>query len=106
MFPGSVEYVVAPFWSHIDSQWRGEVHYEVYNRAVSVESDAVMDTVSAFISSSQDKFTAEWMLVATWDKVYPFPDDCECTNGPTLYECQCTSNEVSVRTFSLIKMTT
>ena len=67
-------YLVAPYWSNIDTRLDGQVNYEVYVMGESVISNDYLGRVSTFINSEQDPaFTGNWMIVVTWDGVHPFP---------------------------------
>ena len=67
-------YLIAPFWSNIDTRLDGQVNYEVYVAGESSLSDNYLGQVSSLINSEQDpSFVGNWMVVATWDGVHPFP---------------------------------
>ena len=67
-------YIVAPFWSDIDTRLKGRVHYQSYASGDSVASDDRLQIVSQFISSEMGvEFNGSWMLLATWEDVHPFP---------------------------------
>ena len=67
-------YLVAPFWSNIDTRLDGRVNYEVHVTGESSLSDNFLGRVSAFIDAEQDPgFVGNWMIVATWNGVHPFP---------------------------------
>ena len=67
-------YLVAPYWSNIDTRLDGQVNYEVHVAGESSISDSYLGRVSAFIDAELDTgFVGNWMVVATWDGVHPFP---------------------------------
>ena len=67
-------YLVAPYWSDIDTRRSGTVHYEYYNRGNSTASDQQLDMVRDFIRKERDpSFEGEWMLLAAWENVHPYP---------------------------------
>ena len=63
-------YLVAPFWTDIDtSSGGGQIFYEVFDGAVS-SSTTNLNLVSVFVSQVMDTdFAGSWMLVAEWSKV-------------------------------------
>ena len=68
-------YIVAPFWSDIDTRLNGSVRWQVYSPDIDGE-DVLISRVEEFINIElgQDSITnANWMLVATWVGVHPFP---------------------------------
>ncbi len=68
-------YIVAPFWSDIDTRLNGSVRWQVYSPD-SDDEDVLISRVEEFINIElgQDSITnANWMLVATWVGVHPFP---------------------------------
>ncbi|XP_003384557.1 PREDICTED: mucin-like protein [Amphimedon queenslandica] len=68
---GSVKrrYVVAPYWSDNDIRDEGDVCYEVHN-----EDSNLMRSISEFISyKSGSAFRGNWMLLAEWSDVHPYP---------------------------------
>ena len=66
--------LVAPFWSNIDTRLDGHVNYEVLVMGESSQSDDYLERVSNLINSEEDSdFVGNWMIVATWDGVHPFP---------------------------------
>ena len=67
-------YLVAPYWSDIDTRLDGQVNYEVHIAGESSTSDEYLGRVSSLINSESDTyFNGSWMVVATWDGVHPFP---------------------------------
>ena len=65
-------FLVAPYWSYVDTRLEGEVRYSVFT--TSSDQSGYLLQVSNFINSENGVgFTGEWMLVATWDRVHPFP---------------------------------
>ena len=66
-------YVVAPFWSDIDTRLEGRVQYKTYSSANLSEAQDI-NRVAEFITSENGSISnANWMLVATWSGVHPFP---------------------------------
>ena len=66
-------YIVAPFWSDIDTRLEGTVQYKTYSSASSDEA-VVINSVANFINNESGLIVnANWMLVATWSGVHPFP---------------------------------
>ena len=70
-------YVVAPFWSDNDIRRAGTVGYAVINSGESQKGDELLRNVSSFIQHQKngeaDDFEGQWMLVAYWDRVHPYP---------------------------------
>ena len=69
-------YLIAPYWSNIDTRLDGEVDYQVLNAGVGGdETNNRFDQVTSFINSETDTnfAAASWMLVATWRGVHPYP---------------------------------
>ena len=67
-------YLVAPYWSNIDTRRAGSVRYETYRRGDSEASDQQMGLVTDFLGDEEGvDFVGEWMLLASWDGVHPFP---------------------------------
>ena len=67
-------YLVAPYWSGIDTRRAGRVRYETYRRGDSEESDRQMSTVDDFLVAEEGiNFASEWMLLASWEDVHPYP---------------------------------
>ena len=68
-------YIVAPFWSDIDTRLNGSVRWQVYSPDVDRE-DLLINRVEDFINielGQESIADANWMLVATWVGVHPFP---------------------------------
>ena len=68
-------YIVAPFWSNIDTRLNGSVHWQVYSSDVQSENMKISQ-VAEFVNMEQGQesiVNANWMLVATWVDVHPFP---------------------------------
>ncbi len=68
-------YIVAPFWSDIDTRLNGSVRWQVYSPDVDSE-DLLINRVEDFINielGQESIVDANWMLVATWVGVHPFP---------------------------------
>lgn len=67
-------YIVAPYWSNIDTRLDGQVNYEVYAAGESTTADDYLRRATLLINTEQDtSFRGNWMVVATWDGVHPFP---------------------------------
>ena len=67
-------YLIAPYWSNIDTRLDGQVNYEVYVAGESPISDEYLGCVNTLVNSEQDSFfRGNWMLVVTWEGVHPFP---------------------------------
>ena len=66
-------YVVAPFWSDIDTRLDGSVQYKTYSSANLSEAQDI-SRVAEFVNTENGSISnANWMLVATWNEVHPFP---------------------------------
>ena len=67
-------YVLAPYWSDIDTRDRGEVWYETHFRNQNSTSDGLLDQVSSFINNQTDAsaFIGTLMIVVKWDSVPPY----------------------------------
>ena len=63
---------MAPFFSDVDIRRDGNVFYNVYTNKDSSFTERATEDVWLF--SGDDSFTAEWVLVATWDRVPNYPD--------------------------------
>ena len=67
-------YLVAPYWSDIDTRREGRVRYESYYLGDSIASDRQLNTVNDFIQTEEDSdFQGNWMMLASWEDVHPFP---------------------------------
>ena len=72
-------YVVAPFWSDNDIRINGSIRYEVHSRVAgpNTTSTRLLNEVSSFIINQRnltaDSFQGQWMLVAEWNEVHPYP---------------------------------
>ena len=72
-------YVVAPFWSDNDIRRNGTIRYETHTRSTGTNSTSgqLLDQVSSFIVNQENlttgSFLGQWMLVAEWDDVHPYP---------------------------------
>ena len=68
---------MAPFWSDNDIRRAGAVRYAVINLGESQKGDELLENVSSFIrhqrNGEADNFEGQWMLVAYWDQVHPYP---------------------------------
>lgn len=64
--------VIAAFWN--DQGGEDTVFYKVYTRGLGSKAEQNLDTVSSLVSEQQDtNFTGNWMLVAYWNQVPPYP---------------------------------
>ena len=69
-------FLVAPYWSNIDTRLDGTVDYQVLNIAEGgAETTSRFTQVMNFINleADTDFAGASWMLIATWKGVHPFP---------------------------------
>ena len=68
-------YLVAPYWDDVDIRLAGNISYEVHSRSNNNPgSNQLLDQISQFIEdSSGDSFQGDWMLVAEWEEVHPWP---------------------------------
>jgi hypothetical protein len=67
-------YLVAPYWSGIDTRRAGTVRYETYRRGDSDDSDGQMSIIDDFITENEEiNFVSEWMMLASWEDVHPYP---------------------------------
>lgn len=67
-------YLVAPYWSNVDTRISGSVEYESYFRGDSEASDQQMSRVEEFLRDEGNvSFNAQWMLLASWENVHPYP---------------------------------
>ena len=63
----NMQYIVAPFWSDIDTRTEGSISYEIHTNKTSL---SLLQHVSRFIQQKeQNQFSATWMLVAEWSSV-------------------------------------
>ena len=72
------QYVLAPFWSDNDIRRSGSVRYANITLGDSRHDNKLIKTVSRFIRYQHDdaamqNFEGQWMLVAYWDGVHPYP---------------------------------
>lgn len=85
-------YLVAPYWSNIDTRRAGRVQYEAYLRGDSEASDQQMSEVDEFLGDEEDiDFVGEWMLLASWERVhrYPHGDSANMTRQDPYLESVC-----------------
>lgn len=62
-----MKYIVAPYWSDIDTRSTGSVSYEVHTNSSSLP---LLHRVSKYIrQQQQNNFAGIWMLVAEWNSV-------------------------------------
>ena len=68
-------YLVAPYWDDVDIRLAGNISYEVHSRSNNNPgSNQLLDQISQFIEdSSGDSFQGDWMLIAEWEEVHPWP---------------------------------
>lgn len=63
-------YVVAPFWSDIDTRLAGKVTYSVHD-----SNSTILESVNNYIRrrlQDNSNFRGVWALVATWENVRPY----------------------------------
>jgi hypothetical protein len=68
-FSGSdtLEYIVAPYWSDINTRSVGSVSYEIHTNQTSL---SLLHKVSKYIREKEEnQFSGTWMLVAEWNSV-------------------------------------
>ena len=73
---GSVyfSYLLAPYWSDVDTRREGNVRYESYYRGDSPESDQQIGVVEDFLEQEEGVvMEVGWMLLASWEEVHPYP---------------------------------
>ena len=71
-FPQEHDYMVAPYWAHIDLHDRNisSVSYEVHSASSNGSETALLNEVSVFVSEwLQTTFEGKWMLLAEWSQV-------------------------------------
>jgi hypothetical protein len=68
-------FIVAPFWDDIDIRMAGNIMYEVHTASSgNLDSLNLISQVDSYIlSATGEAFTGEWMVVAQWDMVHPWP---------------------------------
>ena len=68
-------YLVAPYWDDVDIRLAGNISYEVHSRSNNNPgSNQLLDQISQFVEDSTgDSFQGDWMLVAEWEEVHPWP---------------------------------
>lgn len=63
----TLRYMIAPYWSDINTRSIGSVSYEVHSNQTSL---LLLHKVSKFIrQKEQSQFSGTWMLVAEWNSV-------------------------------------
>ena len=73
------QYVLAPFWSDNDIRRSGSVRYaNITLGDCKHDNNELIETVSRFIrhqhnDAAMQNFEGQWMLVANWDCVHPYP---------------------------------
>ena len=70
--------MLAPFWSDNDIRRAGSVRYASISLGATSGGDELITRISAFIrhqnsDANEQNFNGEWMLVAFWDRVHPYP---------------------------------
>ncbi len=66
----SPTYLVAPFWSNIDTSVAGNVSYRVITSGTSA---SLVKSVSDYVSRKMNTtFSGKWMIVAEWRHVHKF----------------------------------
>ena len=70
--------MLAPFWSDNDIRRTGSVRYASISLGDTSAGDDLIARVSAFIqhqnsNAKEQNFNGQWMLVAFWDSVHPYP---------------------------------
>ena len=79
VFPGSSaavqnSYLVTPFWDDNDISIAGSIYYETHESGSNLQSNALLQNVSMFISAVNGvTFLGSWMLAVMWDEVHPWP---------------------------------
>lgn len=68
-------YLIAPYWSNIDTRLAGTVSYQILTSGGGNEETDRLENVTNFLNSEMNaSFSgANWMLVATWSNVHPNP---------------------------------
>ncbi len=98
LFPseqGSVfySYVLAPYWSNIDTRLAGRVQYETYRYGESDDVNRRFDFTNAVIVSELNPaFSGNWMMLVNWENVHPYPhgDSAELDRqNPYLEKVRC-----------------
>lgn len=89
LFPNGPVYVLAPYWTHIDTSAR--VVYEVHTSTNNL--DAILDQVSALVTEkTETSFTARWMVVALWENVSPDMSMLSQLEQVHRRDCDCEDN--------------
>lgn len=74
-------FILAPFWSDIDTFCAGEVVYTTYTRNEHQQGvNSLLDDVSSFLRESGEaasEFIATWMLVVQWNEVPHLGTNCD-----------------------------
>lgn len=95
---------MAPYWSDIDTRLEGDVIYRTFQNGESSSSNQLFNQVTSFINVERDpNFNGNWMLVARWNHVHPFPHGASLEQDREDPYLQSVSNSVTL-TQSLIKM--
>ncbi len=79
-------HVLSPFWSDIDIRRAGTVRYVAITRDSSGIGDMIMEQATAyvnerFISEDDSSYQPNWILVAQWDEVHPYPHGADNKEG-------------------------
>ena len=78
----TLKYIVAPYWSDIDTRSSGSVSYEFHTNITSL---SLLNKVSKYIrQQEQNYFSGIWMLVAEWNAIPP-PGTCNTIVPRTVY---------------------
>ena len=73
-------HLLSPYWSDIDTRRAGRVRYETYTRGDMDASDRQITMVTDFLAAEEVvNMTGEWMLLASWEDVHPFPHGLSST---------------------------
>lgn len=63
----NLEYIVAPYWSDINTRSIGSVSYEIHTNKTSLP---LLHKVNKYIREKEkNQFSGTWMLVAEWNSV-------------------------------------
>ena len=70
--------IVAPFWSDNDIRKDGVVRYVYVEKGSSAKGDHLLGLVAdhinkTVITENDRQFYPNWMVVAQWEKVHPYP---------------------------------
>ena len=70
--------MLAPFWSDNDIRRTGSVRYASISFGTTSTGDELITRVNGFFQhqnsdAKEQDFNGQWMLVAFWDSVHPYP---------------------------------